>query len=173
MRLGSIVDERAKFRGRAFAVAAVMFAVAGVGLIGLVVAAAPGGSAVSPGGPEASAGRPEPRLRASWTWTGGGADDEWSTVQNWSGAGGACPFPCSTADDVSVSLCAFNIEPESNRTIDDLSLSVNQGGCGGTFDGLGNEVTVTCDTVTITGNNGGGDTPLGIKVINGAAIETD
>ncbi len=171
MTLGRIVDEGAKVRGRAFAgVAAVMFAVMGLGLIGLGVAASPGGSAASP---EASAGRPEPKLRASWTWTGNGADDEWSTVQNWSGAGGACPYPCSTADDVSVSLCAFNIEPESNRTIDDLSISVNQGGCGGTFDGLGGEVTVTCDTVTITGNNGGGDTPLGIKVINGAAIETD
>lgn len=149
MKLGRIVDEGAKVRGRAFAgVAAAMFTVAGFGLIG-VVAALPGGSAALP---EASAGRPEPMLRASWMWTGGGSTDAWTNAQNWSGAGGACVYPCNSTDDVTFNSTA-HVNLGANRTIDDLLLSGL--GYGLDFDGEGTERTITCDTLVITHTGGG------------------
>ncbi|GMU37225.1 MAG: hypothetical protein AMXMBFR22_14160 [Phycisphaerae bacterium] len=121
--------------------------------------------------PEASAGHPEPMLRASWMWTGGGSTDAWTNAQNWSGAGGACVYPCSSADDVLFQHLNFTAVFDASRTIDDLTaLSTGENSVTGAFASDGNARTLTCDTVIITG---GQTNPTTISAKYLGAVETD
>ncbi len=175
MTLGRIVDEGAKVRGRAFAEVAKVRgrafaevakvrgrAFAGVAAVVGIVAVFAVAWWVLP--------EPEPAmLRAAWTWTGASSDpDVWNEATNWSSAGGACPFPCSTADDVTFNI-DFDVVFDASRTIDDLVVVRGNPDRDQTFDAGGSEYTLTCDTVSITGI----ESLVTIHVNGKAAIETN
>lgn len=108
-------------------------------------------------------------MLASFTWTGGSGDpDYWNEAANWSGAGGACFYPCTSADDATFSGYFGFAYFDASRTIDDLT--VDDGG-GSYFDGDGTARTLTCDTVVISGDTSG-DTG-GVHVTGLAGIETN
>ncbi|MCG3132206.1 MAG: hypothetical protein FLDDKLPJ_03039 [Phycisphaerae bacterium] len=105
-------------------------------------------------------------MLAPFTWTGGSSDpDYWNEAANWSGAG--VGYPDDASDDATFNSCGFRAEFDASRTIDDLTVDITGDFCLGYFDANGSEVTLTCDTVTITGGNDA------VYVVEKAGIETN
>ncbi len=92
-----------------------------------------------------------PALATLYEWTGAGANDEWDNYQNWD-CGAACDptsYPSTTNDDAIVDTTdTINLTDE---TIDDLSIDNPGSNDGPTFDGQDSELSLTCDTITISG----------------------
>ncbi|HNQ22431.1 MAG TPA: hypothetical protein PKK06_04990 [Phycisphaerae bacterium] len=110
-------------------------------------------------------------LGALYTWTGGGQDDNWDTSANWS-TYGQRPYPSTTSDDAVFPYdqngWAVNLTTEQ---IDDLSISADTefqaGGGGG-----GGWVTLTADTVTISGTSPAGGHEVVVTLFENARITT-
>ncbi|MCC7292425.1 MAG: hypothetical protein IT449_10235 [Phycisphaerales bacterium] len=103
-----------------------------------------------------------PGMRASYTWTGNGATDDWNVTGNWFSRG--IGYPSSSADDANFTSTAVPVL-EASHTIDDLSVT----NAGVTFDAFENDRNLTCDTVTISGGAGAAE----LKATYRAGVETD
>jgi len=94
-------------------------------------------------------------LAVNFTWTGGaGGNHNWNAEANWDPppfcyASPYC-YPRTTSDDATVAE-NDNVVLVADEEIDDLSIN-NDDGNGPTFDGGGSTTTLTCNTVTISGN---------------------
>ncbi len=87
-------------------------------------------------------------LATSFTWTGGGADDDWDTCENWGSNGIVC-YPSSSRDDATIPTTTSPpwLVDLTDETIDDLTITEDT-----TFgDADGNDPTLRVDSVTITG----------------------
>jgi len=119
-----------------------------------------------------SAAMMEPGMRrAAFTWTGGGGDNNWSTVQNWS-VSGCLNVPCyprTSNDDAAFADVGFSVHLDGNYTIDDLTLDT----VGGSYiDGESeSNRKLTCDSVVVSGDTGGEGG--GVHVKNLACVETN
>lgn len=114
----------------------------------------------------AGAIQPEPSpMLASFTWTGGHpTSDLWSGAGNW---GSSLGYPDDANDDA-VFNSRFYVILDANRTIDDLSVTDGEQSI---FDGDDTAITLTCDTVIISGDTSG---DYGGVIVDGlAGIETN
>ncbi len=109
---------------------------------------------------------PEPMpMLVSFTWTGGHpSSDLWSGSGNWAGSLG---YPDDANDDA-VFNSRFYVILDANRTIDDLSVTDGELS---SFDGDDSAITLTCDTVIISGDTSGDNG--GVVVEGLAGIETN
>ncbi|MCG3129071.1 MAG: hypothetical protein CHACPFDD_03980 [Phycisphaerae bacterium] len=90
-------------------------------------------------------------LAATFGWTGGGADDDWDTCDNWTVTGIPACYPSANGDDVSIGYNAsgwsVNLIAEQ---IDDFTIDSDVD-----FDNTaGGNVTLVTSTVTIAATNG-------------------
>jgi len=104
-------------------------------------------------------------LGATFTWDGGGADEDWDTCDNWSGIGLTCCYPCSTSDSAIIPYDAQQVPwtiELTDETIDDLSVNASVA-----FypDGASNTLTLS-GTLTLTATQA----PTLITMNSGAKI---
>jgi hypothetical protein len=99
-------------------------------------------------------------LGASYTWTGGGANDDWDNGDNWSCTGLCGSYPVNGDDAAADGTFTIDL---IDQAIDDLTLSGTI-----TFGDAGGDDPVLClDTLTITA---GADLQMteGARLITGA-----
>jgi len=102
---------------------------------------------------------------AVYTWTGGGADDDWDTCGNWTPHLTPC-YPCDADEDATIpaSLGGYDVGLITGE-IKDLTVQGDAtfGAAGGTY-----APTMTGDTITITGGQAG----TTVIVTDGATLDT-
>ncbi|HNQ23892.1 MAG TPA: hypothetical protein PKK06_12430 [Phycisphaerae bacterium] len=108
-------------------------------------------------------------LGALFTWTAGGADDDWDTAANWSGPpGGQHGWPCTGNDDA-----LFPAGAEGpyvgliTEQIDDLTINSSRD-----FYSVGGTATLTADSLTIAGPAPSGASYTTVTVFENATIKT-
>jgi|GEM_PF-1125730 len=106
-------------------------------------------------------------LGALFTWTAGGADDDWDTSANWS-TQGQRPYPSTTNDDALFPAGADGwYVGLITEQIDDLTLNTSRD-----FYSAGGTVTLTVDSITIAGPAPGGASYTTVTVFENATITT-
>lgn len=108
-----------------------------------------------------------------WTWTGNGANDNWSNTDNWEypGSCGARTYPNSTDDDVTISVDYSLDIVLTEVTIDDLTVEnlSDEGISLVGLDGNNSETELTADSVTLFA----GDYALRVTAKNGGRLLTE
>lgn len=95
---------------------------------------------------EAAASLPKPTLRAIYTWTGNGADDNWDTAGNWSSAVAGHPDDCT--DNALIPSGSWDVALIAEQ-ISDLEIS-------GNVDFSGSQQTppiLKADSITLSGSS--------------------
>ncbi|GMU38648.1 MAG: hypothetical protein KJ057_16580 [Phycisphaerae bacterium] len=104
-------------------------------------------------------------LGASFTWTGNGGDDAWSTTANWFSAGCAFCFPDDTGDDALIPSGSWTVDlvdgaGDPDEEIDDLTIEGDVD-----FGVVSGSPTLKVDSLTIVG-------PVEVAMGGGAIVSS-
>lgn len=88
-------------------------------------------------------------LGAAFVWDGGGANDTWSTVENWDCPNEPAGYPDDTGDDATIPFTSGGYLVDlTTESINDLTIEGNVD-----FDTAGGATTLTVDSLIIDGSS--------------------